>query len=396
MRILFLTSEYPPYVWGGLGRYSREAVSALRGLATVDVLNVPSYFGSVVAAGEVQPGFSVTEEDGRPVVHAFSPRTSDLFTERPNDLAEASRAACEAALPKALGALDPPYDFIYAQDYYTAPFAVGLILDGVGRRLACMSHLPLYAGFTYFDKPHADEVHQVLEALCLRFADVVVAPSAFAKRVLTLIHAVDPDRIVVIGEGVRMQDQHANGTARGAKDGKPLRIVSVGRLVEQKGLHFTVQVLGSLRERGVSFEFTIVGRGPLESRFRGLLDRERLQDRTTLTREVDHDAVFDLYASAELFLSTSLYETFGLTVLEAMSRGCIPIAFRIPALRELIGDAGITVPVGDANAAADAIEAVANNPAQRASLSARGIHRAAQFSWERHADSLLRIMESRG
>jgi glycosyltransferase involved in cell wall biosynthesis len=395
VRILFLTSEYPPYVWGGLGRYSREAVSALRGLATVDVLNVPSYYGSVVAAGDVQAGVSVDDEDGRAVVHAYSPRTSELFTERPADLAAASRAACEAALPPALDALDPPYDFVYAQDYYTAPFAVRLILDGVGRRLACMSHLPLYAGFTYFDKPHADEVHQALEALCLRFADVIVAPSRFAKRVLTLIHAVDPDRIVVIGEGVRMHDQERNGAAGGAGDGQPVRILSVARMVEQKGLHFTVQVLGSLRERGVPFEFTIVGRGPLESGFRGLLDRERLLDRTTVTREIEHDALLDLYARADVFLSTSLYETFGLTVLEAMSRGCVPIAFRIPALRELIADAGITVPVGDADAAAGAIEWVAYAPGRLASLSALGMLRAADFSWERHADSLVRIMESR-
>ena len=202
MRMLFLTSEYPPFAWGGLGRYSREAVRALRELGAVDVLNVPSYYGSVVAAGEVPAGLSVGLEDGCTVVHACSPRTSELFAEGPGDLAAASAAACEETLPAALEALGPPYDVVYAQDYYTAPFAVRLLLDGAGRRLACMSHLPLYAGFTYFDKPHADEVHQALEALCLRFADVVVAPSRFAKRVLASTHAVDPDRIVVIGEGV--------------------------------------------------------------------------------------------------------------------------------------------------------------------------------------------------
>ena len=60
----FLTSEYPPFAWGGLGRYSREAVLALLELATVDVLNVPSYYGSVVAAGEVPAGLSVAPEPG--------------------------------------------------------------------------------------------------------------------------------------------------------------------------------------------------------------------------------------------------------------------------------------------------------------------------------------------
>jgi glycosyltransferase involved in cell wall biosynthesis len=387
--MLFLTSEYPPFAWGGLGRYSREAVRALRELAVVDVLNVPSYYGSLVSAGEVPAGLSVGLEDGRTVAHAYSPRTSELFAGAPEGLAAAAAAACEEILPAALEALDPPYDVVYAQDYYTAPFAVRLLLDGAGRRLACMSHLPLYAGFTYFDKPHADEVHQALEALCLRFADVVVAPSRFAKRVLASTHAVDPDRIVVIGEGVRMHGGHGNGSI---PDGAPLRILGVARLVEQKGLHFTVGVLASLRRRGVPFTFTLVGRGPLESRVRGLLERNGLADRATLIREVDHDGLLDLYAGADVFLSTSLYETFGLTVLEAMSRGCVPVAFRLPALRELIGDAGITVPVGNVEASADAAAALADAPGLRARLAALGRRRASGFTWERHADALIRVL----
>jgi glycosyltransferase involved in cell wall biosynthesis len=390
--MLFLTSEYPPYAWGGLGRYSREAVRALRALAAVDVLNVPSYYGSVVAAGEVPAGLSVGFEDGCTVVHACSPRTSELFAKGPGNLPAVAAAACEETLRPALEALDPPYDVVYAQDYYTAPFSVRLLLDGAGRRLACMSHLPLYAGFTYFDKPHADEVHQALEASCLRFADVVVAPSRFAKRVLASTHAVDPNRIVVIGEGVRMYGGQRDGAA---SNGDPLRILGVARLVEQKGLHFTVKVLASLRGQGVPFTFTLVGRGPLESRVRSLLDRHGLQDRATLIREVDHDALLDLYTHSDVFLSTSLYETFGLTVLEAMSRGCVPVTFRLAALGELIGDAGITVPVGDVEAAADATAALADGLGLRASLADLGRLRAADFTWERHADALMRVLELR-
>jgi glycosyltransferase involved in cell wall biosynthesis len=388
--MLFLTSEYPPFAWGGLGRYSREAVRALREHAVVDVLNVPSYYGKVVAAGEVPNGLSVGLEGDGTVVHASSPRTSQLFAERPANLAAAAAAACDETLPAALQALHPPYDVVYAQDYYTAPFAVRLLLEGAGSRLACMSHLPLYAGFTYFDKPHADEVHQALEALCLRFADVVVAPSRFARRVLASTHAVDPGRIAVIGEGVRPQSGQRN---EASPDGAPLRILAVARLVEQKGLHFTVKVLASLRRRGVPFTFTLVGRGPLESRVRSLLARHGLDDRTRLVREVDHDALLDLYAETDVFLSTSLYETFGLTVLEAMSRGCVPVTFRLPALAELVGDAGISVPVGNVEAAADATAALADAPGLKASLAALGRLRAAEFTWDRHAAALLRALE---
>ena len=268
-----------------------------------------------------------------------------------------------------------------------------LLLDGAGRRLACMSHLPLYAGFTYFDKPHADEVHQAISRLSAyasptsssprrgspsgcwrqRTRSTPTASSSSAKGCgCTAGSGTEPPRTAI---------RCASSASRASSSRRAC--TSPSRCWLPCG------------GQGVPFTFTLVGRGPLESRVRSLLDRHGLQDRATLIREVDHDALLDLYTHSDVFLTTSLYETFGLTVLEAMSRGCVPVAFRLPALRELIGDAGITVPVGDVEAAADATAALADALGLRANLAALGRLRAADFTWERHADALMRVLELR-
>jgi glycosyltransferase involved in cell wall biosynthesis len=397
LRILFLTAEYPPYVWGGLGRYSGEAVTALRKIARVDVLNIPSYYRTLVCrtGGSVDAENGIHlfhEKGGGVVVHALLDESLDLFRAEPSDLRTAVDEAFGRLSSAVCPLLAPTYDVVYAQDYYTAPFAVRLHLHGIGRKLVVMCHLPVYAGFTYFDKPHSDEVHQALEAAGVRLADAVVVPSAFTKRILTMTHAIHPDRIYVIGEGVvrglpRTVDMASTPTMK-------LRILSIGRIVEQKGWHYTADSLSALRRLGVHFTFSLIGRGPQEPRLLELFHSAGLESVLERIPSVDHGTALSMYARADIFLSTALYETFGLTVLEAMSRGCIPVAFELPPLVELIGDAGIIVPVGDTEAIARSIASLAADGNRRASLVERCQHRADLFTWDAHAEALVDLMET--
>lgn len=389
-----MTAEYPPYVWGGLGRYSHEAVKAVRRFATVDVLNIPSYYRTMVVDESPASHLLREDEDGL-VIHALFDESLELFRTDPHDLRRAIDDVFRCLSREILPHLAPRYDVIFAQDYYTAPLAARLHLNGVGAKLAVMCHLPVYAGFTYFDKPHSDEVHQALEAAGVRLADVVIVPSAFAKRVLTMTHAVHPDRIHVIGEGVESvmpRDRQVKPPA----NGQVIRILSVARLVEQKGWHYTIDSLSALRRMGVPFTFSLVGCGPQENQVRDLFHAVDLDGVLQHIPRVDHREVLSMYAGAHIFLSTALYETFGLTVLEAMSGGCIPVTFEIPPLVELIGEAGITVPVGDTDAIARSIASLAINHARRARLARECQRRAARFTWDAHARALVALMAEPG
>ena len=104
--------------------------------------------------------------------------------------------------------------------------------------------------------------------------------------------------------------------------------------------------------------------------------------------------LYELYAGATGFLFPSLYEGFGIPVLEAMMYGTPVIASNRTALPEVIGEAGLLVDPLDTTAISEAMETLLTNPSLRKDLSNRGKQRAAKFTWRRAAEDLLEFFRS--
>lgn len=113
--------------------------------------------------------------------------------------------------------------------------------------------------------------------------------------------------------------------------------------------------------------------------------------------EHELDAV---YRHAALLVHPSLEEGFGLTILEAMARGTPVVAYRLPALVEVAGDAVCFAEPGEKGALGECARRVLESPAEGARLSARGLARAEEFSWRRCAiatrDVHRRVLGSKG
>jgi glycosyltransferase involved in cell wall biosynthesis len=100
---------------------------------------------------------------------------------------------------------------------------------------------------------------------------------------------------------------------------------------------------------------------------------------------VAEEELAPLYSGAIAVVYPSLYEGFGLPVLEAMQCGAVVITSRDPAITEVAEGAAIQVDALDTKALAAAMEAVVRAPESFAELRARALRHAAEFSWERTA-----------
>lgn len=134
---------------------------------------------------------------------------------------------------------------------------------------------------------------------------------------------------------------------------------------------------------------------------RGWLDSETLAAAERNTRDgdivltgyiADHDLP-GLYSGAVCFVYPSYFEGFGLPILEAMKCRTPVIAGNLTSIPELVGDAGLLFDPFDTAALVEALKQVLDDPAYRAMLCARGLDRAAEFSWESTARLTLKAYE---
>jgi glycosyltransferase involved in cell wall biosynthesis len=133
--------------------------------------------------------------------------------------------------------------------------------------------------------------------------------------------------------------------------------------------------------RAVFVQRLEVGRG-----LHRLAERLGVAERVHFSGSIPLERLVSLYQSAAALLQPSLAEGFGLPALEAMACGTPVIAHDIPALREVLGDAGCLVPVGSIAELSAALRRVVREPAWASELSARGVARARAFSWDRAAE----------
>jgi glycosyltransferase involved in cell wall biosynthesis len=128
--------------------------------------------------------------------------------------------------------------------------------------------------------------------------------------------------------------------------------------------------------------------GKLGWKFKDVLKRiedSQFSDRVHRLGYVDYEDMPLLYNLAQVFTYPSLYEGFGLPVLEAMACGIPVVTSDTSSLPEIVGDAGILVPPRDVGALHDSIWRVLNDEILRTELSTAGMSRAAMYSWEETA-----------
>lgn len=141
----------------------------------------------------------------------------------------------------------------------------------------------------------------------------------------------------------------------------PLIIGNAGRLVEQKGQHYLIEIAKSLKEKGLKFKILIAGEGPLYNELSQEIIKQNLTEQMGLLGFVEDMKKF--MSQIDIFVSTALWEGFGFVLAEAMAEKKPVLAFDLSSNPELIkdGENGFLIPPQNINLFVEKLEQLINN-----------------------------------
>lgn len=193
------------------------------------------------------------------------------------------------------------------------------------------------------------------------------------------------------------------GTLRPRGQGDRFRLLWVGQLEPRKGLVLLLQALRTLREKAPTLfarlELAVVGSGPEQAAMQQAVADWALAGQVRLIGALDYQAVQALYARADLFVFTSVQDTSGNVLLEALSNGLPALAFDHQGAREILaGGGGRRLPADSLEQAveglASAITELADAPAQLQAYAEAAIDNVNQrFLWEQKGVVLRRVLD---
>jgi glycosyltransferase involved in cell wall biosynthesis len=240
-------------------------------------------------------------------------------------------------------------------------------------------------------------LNRPLMHVAIRQAAAIVTVSESARRDLLRFNGLPADRVSVVHEAASpafhpMGDRALLDRVR-SRYGLPCRfLLYVGTIEPRKNLSRLMEAFAQARRRGLAHHLVCVGPYGWSSRdLAGRIDQLGINDAVHFTGYAPFEDLPAIYNLAEFFVFPSLYEGFGLPVVEAMASGLPVITSNTSSLGEIAADAACTVDPANTEAIADAMIAVATDEALRRDLSERGVRRAQFFSWTQTAREMLAV-----
>jgi len=333
VKVLFLTNEYPPHIYGGAGVHvgylSRELAK------TIDV--------------DVRCFGDQNFKEGQLKVTGFELDTSS-FT-------------CPKPLQSVFGALRRCIDFnttnidadlVHCHTWYSH-FGGILARLNYGIPLVVTTHsLEPLRPWKREQLAGGYDFSLWVEKTALEVADAIIAVSGETKRDIERLFAVDPARVHVIHNGIDLDEyrrvEATDALVRDGIDSKKPYLLFVGRITRQKGIIHLVRAIPFMDP---DFQIVLCAGAPdtpeIADEMKEALAaaQKKRGDIFWIEEMLDRRAVIELYSHAAVFCCPSIYEPFGIINLEAMACETAVVASAVGGIKEVVvdGETGFLVPI---------------------------------------------------
>jgi glycosyltransferase involved in cell wall biosynthesis len=249
-----------------------------------------------------------------------------------------------------------------------------------------------------------DQLRQYLEDVVprsVRRADFIIADSENTRNDVVVLLGVQPSSIAVVPGGVEARFKAVTDTMllqavrRRLGIGDAPFVLAIGVLEPRKNLSRLMDAFQVVKARGqVPTNLKLVLAGGKGWLFDDIFEHQAespIRNDIVLPGFISDDLLPALYSAADAFAFPSLYEGFGLPILEAMACGTPVVASRASCLPEVADGAALMIDPNDVDDLADALERVVIDTELRARLVEQGRHRAARYTWRAAAERLLEV-----
>ena len=372
MRILFDHQIFWLQRYGGISRYYVELIERLRRLPGVD-LRMSMWYSQnahLAASSLIDAGLAPS----RPLSFGMVQRIDGLIGR--NWAGRLNERCSIKALKKG------SYD-LFHPTYYTPYF-----LEHLGERpfvitVYDMIH-ELFPHMLGKDDPTSERKKVLVDR-----ADKLIAISDSTKNDLVRICGVAPSKVEI----VHLASSLDPSQAAPRPEWLPSRyVLFVGNRWGYKNFEPFARSMSAVMREDADVHLVCGGGGPLTEAENRLLKEVGIDNRT-IQIKFDDPLLTCLYRNAEAFVFPSLYEGFGIPILEAFSCGCPLVCGNTSSFPEVVGDAGVMFDPRDEAAMAEAISNVLADAEMRQRMADRGLARAREFSWDKTAKRTLEVYE---
>ena len=333
VKVLFLTNEYPPHIYGGAGVHvgylSRELAKAM--------------------PVEVRCFGDQRIEEGNLKVTGFELDTSGFTCPEPLKSAFGAVRRCTDFNTTNIDA-----DIVHCHTWYSH-FGGILAKKNYGIPLVITVHsLEPLRPWKREQLRGGYDFSLWIEKTALEMADAIIAVSGETKRDIERLFDVDPARVHVIHNGVDPEEYRKVSSTEALRrhgiDPEKPYLLFVGRITRQKGIVYLVRAIPYMDS---DFQIVLCAGAPdtpeIAKEMKDAVESatRKRSDVIWIEEMVDRNAVIELYSHAAVFCCPSIYEPFGIINLEAMACETAVVASAVGGIKEVVvdGETGFLVPL---------------------------------------------------
>lgn len=219
-----------------------------------------------------------------------------------------------------------------------------------------------------------------------RFADAIIVPSVFTKKELIKYYKTDHKKITVIPHGIYRQKNVSE-----LEPDNPF-LLYIGRLEKKKNIINIIRAFDIIQKDYSDLKLVLAGRsGNDMERILEHVNRLGLDKKIEILNYISEEKKYELYQKARAFIFPTLYEGFGMPILEAQSCGCPVVTSSRGANAEVAGDSAVLVDPNNTEMIAKGLERTMGK--EREEWVRKGLENVKKYSWEKSARATLEILQ---